>query len=104
MKRLLIRASRRRFCEEASDIYQSLSALQVVTELVLGFPTHFATPQMLAKQQALFDILHNGLVALPINLPFTGTLLFQSLCQSNLPMQSQSCSCRRACIHIHDDF
>ncbi len=58
--------------------------MQVVTELVLGFPTQFATPQMLAKQQALFDILHNGLVALPINLPFTGTLLFQSLCQSTL--------------------
>jgi len=50
--------------------------LQVVTELVLGFPTHFATPQMLAKQQALFDTLHNGLVALPIDLPFTGTPLF----------------------------
>ena len=53
-----------------------LSALQVVTELVLGFPTHFATLQMLAKQQALFDTLHNGLVALPIDLPFTGTPLF----------------------------
>ena len=41
---------------------------------------------MLAKQQALFDILHDGLVALPINLPFTGTLLFQSLCQSTLSL------------------
>lgn len=43
-----------------------------MTELVLGFPTSFATQQMLDKQQALFDVLHNGLVALPIDLPFTG--------------------------------
>ena len=74
MKKLVIKASRRGFRKEASD--QSLFDVQVVTELVLGFPTHFATPQMLARQQALFDILHNGLVALPIDLPFTGSLLF----------------------------
>ena len=49
--------------------------LQVVTELILGFSTSFASPNMLAKQQALFDVLHQGLVALPINLPFTGANL-----------------------------
>ena len=68
--------------------------MKVVTELVLGFPTQFATPQMLAKQQALFDVLHNGLVALPINLPFTGTPLFQSLCQSTRSLVVPLFPCR----------
>ena len=46
--------------------------LQVVTELVLGFDKSFATPELLARQEALFTVLHGGLVALPINLPGTG--------------------------------
>jgi len=56
----------------------------VVTELLLGFPTSFATPEMLAKQQALFDVLHEGLIALPINLPITGVT--QSFVPSGLDL------------------
>ena len=55
-------------------LHQTIHWLQVVTEMVLGFDRSFATPELLARQEALFTALHGGLAALPINLPGTGDL------------------------------
>lgn len=55
-------------------LHQMIHWLQVVTEMVLGFDRSFATPELLARQEALFTALHGGLAALPINLPGTGDL------------------------------
>lgn len=60
---------------------QCLTWLQIVTELVLGFDRSFATTELLAHQQQLFDDLHAGLIALPINLPGTGQPLLQPMVQ-----------------------
>ena len=50
-----------------------------MTELVLGFDRSFATTELLACQQQLFDDLHAGLIALPINLPGMGRPLSTAL-------------------------
>ena len=48
---------------------------QVTTELVLGLPADILTPELLARQQQLFETFLEGFVALPFNFPGTGVLL-----------------------------
>ena len=48
--------------------------MQVTTELVLGLPADMVTPELLARQQHLFETFLEGFVALPFNFPGTGTV------------------------------
>lgn len=67
---------------------QGTHVFQVTTELVLGLPEDIITPELLARQQGLFETFLEGFVALPFNFPGTGLPpLFLS---SSLPL-SHTC-------------
>lgn len=78
------------------------AVLQIVTEMILGFDKNFATPQLLARQDALFHTLHQGLFALPINLPGTGDSchIAAELCAhlTKYLCSNPKCILRRLCI------
>lgn len=42
--------------------------------MVLGLPQDLLTPELLARQQMLFETFLEGFVALPFNFPGTGWL------------------------------